>query len=47
MGALEGTVIAVAGQEPYDAELAARATAGVLGLQISQAVTGTSGSATG
>ena len=47
MGALEGTVIAVAGQVPYDAELAARATAGVLGLQISQAVTGTSGSATG
>ena len=46
MGALEGTVIAVAGQVPYDAELAARATAGVLGLQISQAVTGTSGSAT-
>ena len=47
MGALEGTVIAVAGQVPYDAELAARATAGVLGLKISQAVTGTSGSATG
>jgi AcrR family transcriptional regulator len=47
MGALEGTVIAVAGQVPYDAELAARATAGVLGLQISQGVTGTSGSATG
>jgi hypothetical protein len=47
MGALEGTVITVAGQVPYDAELAARATAGVLGLQISQAVTGTSGSATG
>ena len=47
MGALEGTVIAVAGQVPYDAELAAQATAGVLGLQISQAVTGTSGSATG
>ena len=47
MGALEGTVIAVAGQVPDDAELAARATAGVLGLQISQTVTGTSGSATG
>ena len=47
MGALEGTVIAVAGQVPYDAELAARATAGVLGLQISEAVTGTSGSGTG
>jgi AcrR family transcriptional regulator len=35
MGALEGTVIAVAGQVPDDAELAARATAGVLGLKIS------------
>jgi AcrR family transcriptional regulator len=35
MGALEGSVIAVAGQEPYDAELAARATAGVFGLQAS------------
>lgn len=33
MGALEGTVIAVAGRVPYDAELAARATAGVLGLK--------------
>lgn len=48
LGALEGTVIAVAGQVPYDAELAARATAGVLGLKISQVVTGASGrSATG
>jgi AcrR family transcriptional regulator len=43
MGALEGTVIAVAGQVPYDAELAARATAGVLGLKISQLVSGASG----
>ena len=42
MGALEGTVIAVAGQVPYDAELAARATAGVLGLKISQLVSGAS-----
>ena len=32
MGALEGTVIAVAGQAPHDALLAARAVAGVLGL---------------
>ena len=35
MGALEGTVIAVAGRVPYDTELAARATAGVLGLKPS------------
>jgi AcrR family transcriptional regulator len=32
MGALEGTVIAVAGQAPHDELLAARAVAGVLGL---------------
>jgi len=32
MGALEGTVIAVAGQAPYDEELAARAVSGVLVL---------------
>jgi AcrR family transcriptional regulator len=31
-GALEGTVIALAGQPPYDAELAVRAVSGVLGL---------------
>jgi AcrR family transcriptional regulator len=31
-GALEGAVIWLAGQEPYDEELAARAVAGVLGL---------------
>jgi AcrR family transcriptional regulator len=31
-GALEGTVIALAGQAPHDEELAARAVAGVLGL---------------
>jgi AcrR family transcriptional regulator len=43
MGALEGTVIAVAGQVPYHAELAARATAGVLGVKISQLVSGASG----
>ena len=33
VGALEGTVIAVAGQAPHDELLAARAVAGVLGLQ--------------
>jgi AcrR family transcriptional regulator len=32
MGALEGTVIAVAGQAPHDEELATRVAAGVLGL---------------
>ncbi len=32
VGALEGTVIALAGQAPYDELLAARAVAGVLGL---------------
>jgi AcrR family transcriptional regulator len=32
VGALEGTVIAVAGQAPHDERLAARAAAGVLGL---------------
>jgi AcrR family transcriptional regulator len=32
MGALEGTVIALAGQPPHDELLAARAAAGVLGL---------------
>jgi AcrR family transcriptional regulator len=32
MGALEGAVIALAGQAPHDEELAARAVAGVLGL---------------
>jgi AcrR family transcriptional regulator len=31
-GALEGTVIELAGQAPHDEELAARAVAGVLGL---------------
>jgi AcrR family transcriptional regulator len=35
MGALEGTVIAVAGRAPHDEELAARAAAGVLGLRSS------------
>jgi AcrR family transcriptional regulator len=33
MGALEGAVIGVAGQVPYDELLAARAVAGVLGLE--------------
>ena len=33
MGALEGAVIALAGQAPHDEELAARAVAGVLGLR--------------
>ena len=33
MGALEGAVIALAGQAPHDELLAARATAGVLGLE--------------
>src|SRR3954470_9660801 len=33
LGALEGTVIAVAGQAPHDEVLAARAVAGVLGLR--------------
>jgi hypothetical protein len=32
VGALEGSVIALAGRAPHDEELAARATAGVLGL---------------
>src|SRR5215207_5480306 len=32
-GALEGAVIALAGQAPHDEELAARAVAGVLGVQ--------------
>lgn len=33
MGALEGAVIALAGQAPYDELLAARAAAGVIGLE--------------
>ena len=33
MGALEGTVIALAGQEPYDEVLATRVGAGVLGIE--------------
>ena len=37
MGALEGAVIAVAGQAPHDELLAARAAAGVLGLDSSPA----------
>jgi AcrR family transcriptional regulator len=37
MGALEGAVIALAGQAPHDEDLAVRAVAGVLGLDGSQA----------
>jgi hypothetical protein len=33
MGALEGAVIGLAGQQPYDELLAPRAVAGVLGLE--------------
>ncbi len=40
MGALEGTVIAVAGQAPHDELLAARAVAGVLGLDSAAPVQG-------
>lgn len=36
MGALEGAVIALAGQQPHDELLAARAAAGVLGLEAVQ-----------
>ena len=32
IGALEGTVITLAGEAPHDARLAARAAAGVLGV---------------
>ena len=38
MGALEGAVIALAGQAPHDEELAARAVSGVLGLMGPQAL---------
>jgi hypothetical protein len=34
-GAVEGVVIDLAGREPYDAELAAAAARGVLGLPAS------------
>jgi len=37
VGALEGTVIALAGQAPHDELLAARAVAGVLGLDSARA----------
>jgi AcrR family transcriptional regulator len=40
MGALEGAAIALAGQAPHDEELAARAVAGVLGLDGSQLAAG-------
>jgi AcrR family transcriptional regulator len=41
VGALEGAVIALAGQAPHDELLAARATAGVLGLDGPSARAGT------
>jgi len=41
VGAVEGAVIALAGQAPYDEELAARTAAGILGLE---AVPGPGGS---
>ena len=34
IGALEGAVITLAGQAPHDEQLAARAVAGVLGLDV-------------
>ena len=37
LGALEGAVIELAGQAPHDAELAARAVAGVLGIESPRA----------
>jgi AcrR family transcriptional regulator len=40
VGALEGTVIQLAGQAPHDEALAARAAAGVLGLREVPALTG-------
>jgi AcrR family transcriptional regulator len=39
VGALEGAVIALAGQAPHDEELATRAAAGVLGLQRPEELT--------
>jgi AcrR family transcriptional regulator len=39
-GALEGTVIALAGQAPHDELMAARAVAGVLGLDVGDVVRG-------
>jgi AcrR family transcriptional regulator len=45
MGALEGTVIALAGQAPHDELLAVRAVAGVLGLQSPEAAATSSSSA--
>jgi AcrR family transcriptional regulator len=50
IGALEGAVIALAGQAPYDELLVARAAAGVLGLNVPPAyppVTGDGGSPSG
>ena len=38
IGAMEGAVIELAGQRPHDEELAARAAAGVLGLDPTQSV---------
>jgi len=43
VGALEGAVIELAGQAPYDELLAARAVAGVLGLEELPAFTGEAG----
>jgi AcrR family transcriptional regulator len=43
LGALEGAVIALAGEAPHDVELAARAVAGVLGVQARQAEAGVGG----
>ncbi len=40
LGALEGAVIALAGEVPHDVELAERAVAGVLGVQARQAEAG-------
>jgi hypothetical protein len=47
VGALEGTVIQLAGQAPHDEALAARAVAGVLGLGGVPAAIGRRGPAPG
>ena len=44
MGALEGAVIALAGQAPHDEELAARAVSGVLGVETPRRPLGPRGS---
>lgn len=43
VGALEGAVIALAGQAPHDETLAARVAAGVLGVKLSQRATSVAG----